>query len=81
MSTNSDTTTARAHITQIANKASAMNMGTSNARKHTTAPVLVIQKDGHVKRNYRIATDTLICVKMELEYVSDGTTMPEIAVG
>jgi hypothetical protein len=29
MSTNSDTTTARAHITQIANKASGMNMGTS----------------------------------------------------
>jgi hypothetical protein len=37
MSTNSDTTTARAHITQIANKASAMNIGTSNAEKRNVA--------------------------------------------
>jgi hypothetical protein len=33
MSTNSDATTISAHITQIANKASAMNMETSNAEK------------------------------------------------
>jgi hypothetical protein len=38
MSTNSDRTTKRAHINQITNKASAMNMGASNAQEHTAAP-------------------------------------------
>jgi hypothetical protein len=44
------------------------------------AHVLTCGKGQGTQAQYRIAIVTLICVKMELEYVRDGTTMPEIAV-